>query len=156
MRRSGGTEQVEHRRVVALPQRQPEGVGVLVPALERERHLERVPHADDEAEIGNEVEPVRRGQTGARVLEPPVVVLAQRGDRRGGGLGDVRDPRIVDGLRWQVGRVVPRAAGGLEQLVVAGDDRLVLPEALGVVLGGVDELLGAGADQVEPGVVQRA
>ena len=75
-------------------------------------------------------------------LNPQWSCSLSAGEGGGAGVGDVGDPRIVDGLGREVGRVVPGAAGGLEQLVVAGDDGLVLPEALGVVLGRVDELLG--------------
>ena len=110
----------------------------------------------DEAQLGLEVEPVGGGEARARVLETPVVVLAQRGQGGGAGLRHVCDPGIVDRHRRQRRRVVPGAPGGLEQLVVAVHDRLVLPEALGVVLGRVDELLGARPDQVQPGVVQGA
>ena len=151
-----GRDEVEHAGVVPLPEREAERVGVLVPALQRERDLERVAHADDEPEVGLEVEPVGRGEAGARVLEPPALVLAQRGERGGGRVREVGDPGIVDRLGRELRRVVPRSARGLEQLVVARDDRLVLPEPLGIVLGGVDQLLGAAPDQVQAGVVERA
>ena len=80
-----GRDLLEHRGVVALPQREAERVRVLVAPLERQRHLEGVPDADDEPQLGLEVEPVGGREAGPGVLEPPAVVLAQRGERRGGG-----------------------------------------------------------------------
>jgi hypothetical protein len=151
-----GRDLVEHRGVVALPQGQAQGVGVLIAALERQRHLEWVAHADDEAQVRFEIEPVRGGEARAWVLEAPVVVFTERRQGGGAGLRHVRHPRVVHRRRRQQGRVVPRASGGLEQRVVAGHDGLVLPEALGVVVRGVDELLGAGPDEVEPRVVEGA
>ena len=54
--------QFDDRRVVPLPQGEPERVRVLVAALQGERDLERVPQADDEQQLGFEIHPVRRGE----------------------------------------------------------------------------------------------
>ncbi len=150
-----GRYYLEHGRVVTLPERQAEGIGVLVAALQRKGDLERMAHADHETEIRLEVEPVARREACARILETPVVVLAQRHQRRRRGLGNVGHTRVVDRLGRQGGRVVPGAARRFEEFVIARDDRLVLPEAFGVVLRRIDEFLRAAPDQVETGIVQR-
>ena len=115
-----------------------------------------MPNAYDEMKVGAQVEPVRRGETRARVFEAPVFVFAERGERDGARFDDVTDAGIVVRERRKFGRVVPRTARCLEQFLVARDDRLVLPEAFRVVVGRVDEVLGAGTHEMQAGVVERA
>ncbi|MDZ7673825.1 MAG: hypothetical protein U5K30_01970 [Acidimicrobiales bacterium] len=103
-----GRHGVADRRVVALPEVEAERVGVLVPALERQGDLDRMPHTEDEVQVGLEVEPERCGQTEAGVLEAPPIVLPQALEGRDGVVDDGRDPGIIGGL----GR---ERAGGLSQ-----------------------------------------
>ena len=102
-----GRNLVEHGGVVALPQGEAQRVRVLVAAPERQRDLDRVAHADHEAQLGLEVEPVGGGEARARILEAPVVVLAQRP-----GWPWPRRPRAHAGIVHTGGRqdrrVVPR------------------------------------------------
>ena len=75
---------LEDGGVVALPQREAQGVRVLVTPLQRQRHLEWMAYADDESKLRLQIQPVGGREAGAWVFEPPVVVLAQRRDRRRG------------------------------------------------------------------------